>query len=574
MSVRAPLAALALICTGMPAAALADPVFFGPTPYLSPLDTPAGFDTGTLVIEDFEDGVMDRRLRTVGPSQIVGPASNADSVDVDDGVIDGSGTQGRSLFGANLRVEWAPPFPRAVGMVWTDGIMGGLTFEAFGPDGASLGTIEVPSIGDLSGLGTTAEDRFFGVRDEAGIASIGFVSGTDNAFMEIDHIQYSSTSEPAIVSTLEDGALGLLLPTPDGLLPTPTQETFGLPADVHPHGLAFLGGGEALFANFDQPELVRTSLDNPDAFTRIALPGRSNGNGSLAVDPNGRYALSIGQSNDAQPTGEAVVVDFGVVPPQVSTITGSLRVLSFVTAAIDFAPDGRAFVCHTGGVSVLERPYTSVAFTMPFPATVQSPSMCKLTRDGGRLFVSRMLSESAPSVNAIRTTRAPYSSSSSFTEIPAPLDVQGLGPIAVAPDGQSLLVGQQFLFPPQFTGTRARVFLVRAPFDSGRTWIELSLPTSVTGSVCTDGGGAIDCPGFEHIEVNADGSLAILTGNSSSEVAGTADAVPAVFIRRPFDFPQQTAMAVQLAPDATTPGRGAGGVRFRPIHIFTDGLED
>lgn len=542
---------------------------FGPLPYLSAADTPAGFAAGAMVIEDFEDGSIDPRL-AVSTSQLIAPGGITDSVDADDGQIDGNGNGGTSLFGSQIRVDFAPPYPRSAGIVWTDGAASEVTFEAFGADGSSLGTVGPQLLGDGSISGTTAEDRFFGARDAAGVSALRFIS---SAVMEVDHVQYDASTEPLIASTLEDGNLGLLLPTPDGNLPAPAQTRFDLPSDARPHGVAFLGGGEALFSDFPQPRLWRARLDAPAAVTSIALPGRSNGNGSLAVDPDGRFALSIGQSNDAQPVGEAVVVDFGVEPPQVSPIAGGLRVLSFVTAAIDFAPDGRAFVCHTQGVSVLRPPYTGIEFTMPFPGAVQSPSMCRLTRDGRRLFVTRMLSETVPTVNAIRTTGAPFSAASVFTEIPAPPDVQGLGPLVVAPDGNALLVGQQFLFPPAFLGTRARAFVVRPPFDAGASWTEVTLPGGVQGETCVDGVAADDCPGFEHIELSADGSLAVLTGNSSSELAGVPDAVPAVFLRDPFGAEPPPAMAVALGAPAGAAGRGTGAVRFQPVGIFADGME-
>ena len=71
-----------------------------------------------------------------------------------------------------------------------------------------------------------------------------------------------------------------------------------------------------------------------------------------------------------------------------------------------------------------------------------------------------------------------------------------------------------------------------------------------------------------------DGTLAVLTGNSSSVVANVADRVPAVFVRHPFDAAARDAVAVQVMPGAAVPGRGAGAVRFRPGRIFGDGLEE
>ena len=541
--------------------------FFGPTPYLSADDTPFGFALGPTFIEDFEDGQIDSRI-SVSASSIQPPGGITDSVDADDGVIDGSGIGGTSLFGSSIRVTFAEPLPRYAGMVWTDGAISNVTFQAFGPGGVPIGNTGPVSLGDGSINGTTAEDRFFGVRDAGGISSIQFVS---SAVMEIDHVQFETAVEPAILSTVDDGNLGVLLGDPGAGLPNTAEQAFNLPAGSAPHGLSFLGGTDVLFADLVQARLFRSTLANPGSVSGVNLAGRSSANGSLAVDPNGRYALSIGQS--AAGVAEAVVVDFAANPPSISAISPALRILSFVTAAIDFAPDRRAFVCHANGVSVLSPPYTTVDFTIPFPPVVQSPSTCRLSRDGRRLFVTRVLSESVPTVNAVRTTAAPYSAASTFVEMPTPADVQGLGPMAVSPDGQSLIVGQQFLFPPAFAGTRARAFLLRAPFNGSTPYQELALPAEATGMACTDSGSPIQCPGFEHIEVSANGDLAILTGNSAVSTAGAADRAPAVFIVNPFSDALRTSIAVPIGINPSNLGRGAGGVRFQPDRIFIDGFD-
>jgi hypothetical protein len=199
--------------------------------------------------------------------------------------------------------------------------------------------------------------------------------------------------------------------------------------------------------------------------------------------------------------------------------------------------------------------------------------MCRLSRDGSRLFVTRVLSESTASTIGVHTISAPYSAQSSFVTMPAPADVQGLGPMAVSPDGQALLVGQQFLFPPDFIGTRARLFLLRAPFDGQTSYQEIALPDTVASLNCSDAGAPIDCPGFEHIEASDDGRLAILTGNSSASVSGAADSAQAVFVRNPFDDDARSVVAVSVGAGVAPTGRGAGGARFRPASIFADGLE-
>ncbi len=383
----------------------------------------------------------------------------------------------------------------------------------------------------------------------------------------------SWANEAAIMSTLEDGTQGIFLPTPLQNLPNPTQQAVALPNDAQPHGLAFRLDREMLFADFAQAKLYRRGIGGSSLSETVSLNGfRNSANGTLAVDPSGRYALSIGESSNGT-FGESVVVDLSMQPPQVSTIAAGLQVKQFVTAAIDFHRDGRAFVCHRSGVSVLSAPYTSIDFTMAFPQLLQSGSQCRLSPDGSRLFVTRVLSESVPTVNGVRTSAAPFSASSVFIDLPAPADVQGLGPLVVSPDGQAIIVAQQFLFPPLFAGVKARAWLLRAPFNGSTFYQELSLPASVVGNNCLDGNQTIDCAGFEHAEVNANATLLILTGNSSSITAGASDSVPAVFIRSPFNDALRSAQAVQIGTGAGTLGRGAGGVRFLPSVVFRNGFE-
>jgi hypothetical protein len=164
--------------------------FFGPTPYLSAADTPAGFASGVMDVEDCEDGVIDPRLSTT--ATIIPPGGITDSVDVDDGSIDGSGLGGHSLFGfPPFEVQFVPPLPVSAGLVWTDGgTPTEVTFEAFGADGLSLGIIGPFPIGDNNNVGGTDEDRFFGVRDEGGILRLR-VSHTSGG-IEIDHIQFNA----------------------------------------------------------------------------------------------------------------------------------------------------------------------------------------------------------------------------------------------------------------------------------------------------------------------------------------------------------------------------------------------
>lgn len=163
--------------------------FFGPTPYLQQSDTPAGFSALPVVLEDAEDSVLDPDLSTA--ATIIGPGGLTDSVDIDDGVIDGSGTNGRSLFsGSPVRVTFISR-PISAGLVWTDGGGGAnVSFEAFDAAGVSLGTHGPFVIGDNSNFGATDEDRFFGVRYAQGISAI-LITHTSGGY-EIDHIQWTN----------------------------------------------------------------------------------------------------------------------------------------------------------------------------------------------------------------------------------------------------------------------------------------------------------------------------------------------------------------------------------------------
>jgi hypothetical protein len=185
----------------------------GPVPYLSTADIPVDFYQGGLPdsLEDFEDCSLDFGMTASvgGPIAVVagGGCSSVgpivDSVDIDGGVIDGSGSLGRSWFhgGGSTGVTFSFPFPvSAAGGVWTDGA-GTTTFEAFGPGMVSLGTIGPVDINDGVFTGGTGEDHFFGVQDPGGIVAIKLSNSSGG--IEIDHIQYGKipVEVPALAPT-------------------------------------------------------------------------------------------------------------------------------------------------------------------------------------------------------------------------------------------------------------------------------------------------------------------------------------------------------------------------------------
>ncbi|MCC6579700.1 MAG: PEP-CTERM sorting domain-containing protein [Phycisphaeraceae bacterium] len=204
--------------------------FFGPSSYTSLADSPlntAGLGT-SFFVEDFEDGALNTPGITASTGFILNPSAGTDSVDGDDGSIDGSGTGGRTWYSAGSHsVSFffdalvLGSLPTEVGIVWTDagfaspvnGI-GDVVFEAFDNNNVSLGSITGINLGDGTFFGGTDEDRFFGVQNVAGISRITLsMPGSDD--WEMDHVQFglggkAVVPEPASCALLGLGALMLI----------------------------------------------------------------------------------------------------------------------------------------------------------------------------------------------------------------------------------------------------------------------------------------------------------------------------------------------------------------------------
>jgi hypothetical protein len=196
----------------------------GPTPYLSSADSPfASQSFSWFHVEDFEDGLFNAPGVTVSPSTaVIAVDGYTDSVDGDDGVIDGSGSDGHSLwsnfstpyFQFDFDAATLGALPTHVGLVWTDvgqvssGQYGtsNVTFEAFDQFGVTLGIIGPYLLGDGSISGETAEDRFFGAINDGGISRIVIRSPTTNDW-EVDDLQYGLAAQPVP----EPATAGLLL---------------------------------------------------------------------------------------------------------------------------------------------------------------------------------------------------------------------------------------------------------------------------------------------------------------------------------------------------------------------------
>jgi hypothetical protein len=200
----------------------------GPLPYLSAADSPFLSDPSLVtVLEDFEDGALNApgivndeiidylSIGNDGHGRVVEPGAETDSVDGDDGAIDGSGTGGHSYRSMNyqdtiadgniynsLGFSFPGRLPVAVGFVWTDGQPRSL-LQLFVREKNQINNKIFaldPALGDGDGNGGTSEDRFFGVYSSVGIEEFGISSivpnqipGTDDGrrYFELDHLQFS-----------------------------------------------------------------------------------------------------------------------------------------------------------------------------------------------------------------------------------------------------------------------------------------------------------------------------------------------------------------------------------------------
>lgn len=216
--------ALALIAVwGMMLAtlAIATPAHAGSTfyfnenlSYRSAANSPFSGTSG-LRLENFEDGKLNSGGVRVDHGFVRSSGTATDSVDADDGSINGFGRAGRSFSSGSyksmtftFRQSSTGKLPSMAGLVWTDGRRDStITFRAWDAYGAFLGKIVV-RLGDLARHGQTAEDRFLGVKSTTGISKISIVS--NYAGFEVDHLQYMyGFAVVPVPPALALGAVGL-----------------------------------------------------------------------------------------------------------------------------------------------------------------------------------------------------------------------------------------------------------------------------------------------------------------------------------------------------------------------------
>ncbi|MFO0827448.1 MAG: VCBS repeat-containing protein [Phycisphaerales bacterium] len=200
-------ALIAAATTGAASAALAGggtPTLTGPIPYSSIADSPF-FATEKVnvdyYLETFELGSIVAPGLTIPGifATITSPSPTTDSVDLDDCVLDGSGTGGRSIrnsitgtINLNFNSTTLGGYPTRVGFVWTDGAADTtVTITVISADsGEPAASFQVPHLGIGGDDGGTAEDSFFGIEWNTGIAQIQIANSF--GMIEVDHIQYDA----------------------------------------------------------------------------------------------------------------------------------------------------------------------------------------------------------------------------------------------------------------------------------------------------------------------------------------------------------------------------------------------
>ena len=319
-----------------------------------------------------------------------------------------------------------------------------------------------------------------------------------------------------IIGTVSGKGTPSVFPSPDVGLPTPSQlDVTGLPSSgSSSHGVAYFGSDNALVSAFGASTVFNIEISSSSNLATITT-SPCDGTGSIEVAPNLQAALMMGNSATL-----CVVRAPFVAGATIDTLTVSGTIAGYQTEAIVFNSAGRAFVYTTTGISVLDPPYDTVAFTIPVSGNGSSGSI-GITPDGNQLLVTKLSS------NAVDIFTGPFTPAS----VPVTLAVPGGGQldgIKVAPDGTRALVVD--------AGT-SNVFSIAVPFNASSSVDTIPVPTAGT---------------HEDIDISADSQLAVAAGNGSGN-ANTA------FIEAPFTAAGATVHYVQVAG-----GRGNGAFRFLP----------
>lgn len=306
---------------------------------------------------------------------------------------------------------------------------------------------------------------------------------------------------------------------------------------LKPHGLTLFSASLALVSNntgnccgaIDVVDTIQAR--RVDSFSIAGY--EDDGYGTLAANPAKTYLLVFsGLSNS----------NLYVVPaPFSATSTATAVVMpsnggTAQTHAIAFDnATGRAYVGHISGISALDPPYTSIAFTIPLPpsnGTIRGRAVA-LSADGS------VLASTIYGDAKVEVLNAPFSAASSATELTVDNAV-ALDGLTFTPDGSQLLV-----VDANGTAAETMAYAISAPFDSNAAIQPLDTGETVEG--------------FEDIDISADGQYAALSG-------GDEDGRPLYILRAPFTTAAVQTLALQIPPLNNgydfLGGRGTGTARF------------
>ena len=305
----------------------------------------------------------------------------------------------------------------------------------------------------------------------------------------------------------------------------------GLPADALPQSLAYYGSDNALVGDGLNSRIFVVQVSTASVISTINTAAAGyEGTGTIAVTPNLTAALAMGNFAFA-PTEKLYVVRAPFGPSsQISSVTLPGHLASGQTQAIVFNSAGRAFVYHTTGISVLDAPYTAIAFTIPTPYNGTNGAIA-ISPDGNTLLTTE---ESADRVHIFK---APFSAATTGATLIVP-NGNGLDGIAITPDGSTAIVTSAGIH---------HAAAIAAPFSVNSVVSDFNLPPGQFG--------------FEDVGISADSQIAILAGQGPGE--------PLVFVKAPFNSSSVTSSVPIQGP--FDGGRGFGAARFLPPG-FASGL--
>jgi len=393
-----------------------------------------------------------------------------------------------------------------------------------------------------------------------------------------DYSYSGATGDPVVVI----GDLASGLPQPQLVYIAPSGN--GSSPFLKPHALALFSANIALASHLSNDAGGNGSIDVIDTvqaerIDHFTMPGYENdGYGTFAINPARNYLLVFSGFSSNKlfvvpaPFSASSIVSTVQMPGQGGTAQTHAIVFDNAT--------GRAYVGDRSGISALDPPYASIAFTIPLPGagggTVLGRAVA-LSPDGETL-ASTIYGDAQ-----VQVLHAPFSAAS----LPTTLTVPGalvLDGLAFTPDGMKLLVVDQLVpgarapAAPWATSFDVTAMLPghavaagsrdAAPGTAGIPQVfAISAPFDINAPIETLAAGPSQTEGFEDIDISADGQFAALSGGTQS-----ADG-PLVVLRAPFTAAGVTAYPITIPAlnggYDSLGGRGAGTARFWPAPIVT-----